>query len=173
MRRLVIPLLVYVVAIVAANVLTDRYGLVPAGFGLTVTAGTYAAGFALLARDFVQRVAGIGVVLVAILVGAILSLVLANPAIALASATAFLAAELADLVVYTPAISRVGFTVAALVSNIVAAPIDTVAFLWLAGFPVTLDAVVGQFVAKILWATLVPLVVYGIARALPRQPLNS
>jgi hypothetical protein len=35
-------------AIVAANQLTSRYGLIPVGFGLTATAGTYCAGCALI-----------------------------------------------------------------------------------------------------------------------------
>ena len=54
--HLTIATLAYAASIVAANYLTAHYGLVPAGFGLLVTAGTYAAGFALLARDFVQSI---------------------------------------------------------------------------------------------------------------------
>jgi hypothetical protein len=60
---------------------------------------------------------------------------------------------------------------AVLVSNVVAAPIDTVLFLALAGFGVTVAAVVGQFLAKVVWATLIPLTVYLIGRrALLREP---
>lgn len=44
----------YIGAIVAANYLTARYGMVAVLPGLTVTAGTYAAGLALLARDVLQ-----------------------------------------------------------------------------------------------------------------------
>jgi len=45
---------VFLGLVVAANVLTSTYGLVPAGFGLTATAGTWAAGLVLLARDLVD-----------------------------------------------------------------------------------------------------------------------
>lgn len=48
----------YVAAIVGANYLTAHYGLVPVLPGLLVTAGTYSAGLALLARDAVQDTAG-------------------------------------------------------------------------------------------------------------------
>lgn len=168
-----IALVLYVAAIVAANVMTDTLGLVPVGFGLVVTAGTFAAGFALLARDFVQRDLGLTAVLAAIAVGGVLSGFLASPGIALASVVAFTAAELVDLGIFTPARTRVGFAAAALASNVVAAPVDTVLFLYLAGFDVTWSAVAGQFIGKVVWATVVPLALYLIGKhALPRQPLD-
>ena len=42
-----IALATYIASIVAANWMTTTFGLVPIGFGLLVTAGTFAAGFAL------------------------------------------------------------------------------------------------------------------------------
>jgi uncharacterized PurR-regulated membrane protein YhhQ (DUF165 family) len=158
----VAALVVYVGAIVAANVLTQRYGLVPVGFGLVATAGTYAAGFALLARDFVHRFAGLGWVLGGILVGITISWFMASPALALASAAAFGIAELADLLVYLWSRPR-GVIHAAGWSNVVSAPIDTVVFLWIAGFPLTWPVLAGQLVGKLLWATAVPLFVYWLA----------
>lgn len=163
-----IAMATYVLAIVAANVLTFHFGLVPVGFGLLVTAGTYAAGFALLARDFVHRYANVWWVLAGIAFGIALSWVFASPAIALASAVAFGIAELVDLGVYLLARPK-GFVKAALVSNIVSAPIDTVLFLWIAGFPLTEESIVGQFVGKVLWATIVPLTLFvSVRRALLR-----
>jgi hypothetical protein len=167
-RRLALATVVYVAAIVAANVATARWGLVPAGFGLLVTAGTYFAGFALLARDFVQRFGRIPWVLAGIAVGGVLSWLLASPALAVASCAAFLLAELADLLVYTP-LHRRGFVRAAALSNVVSAPIDTLVFLWLAGFPITVHVLAGQLVAKLLWATAVPLLVYVLARRFARH----
>lgn len=151
---------VYAAAILAANVLTAHFGLVPVGFGLVVTAGTYAAGFALLARDFVQRYAGIPWVLAGIVFGVSLSWFFATPAIAVASAVAFAVAELADLLVFSSVRPRGGFVSAAGISNVVSAPIDTVLFLVIAGFPLTFESVVGQLVGKLLWATAVPLALY-------------
>lgn len=162
----------YVAAIVAANVLTFHFGLVPVGFGLLVTAGTYAAGFALLARDFVHRYAGLPWVFVGIAFGIVLSWLLASPAIALASAVAFGVAELVDLGVYSWAQPR-GFVKAALVSNMVSAPIDTVLFLAIAGFPLTFEAIVGQYVGKVVYATLIPLAIFVGVRALLRKPVDD
>jgi uncharacterized PurR-regulated membrane protein YhhQ (DUF165 family) len=159
-----IAVTVYVGAIVAANVLTFHFGLVPVGFGLVVTAGTYAAGFALLARDFVHRYANVWWVLGGIGFGIALSWVFASPAIALASAVAFGVAELVDLAVYV-SIRPKGFVKAALISNIVAAPVDTVLFLWIAGFPLTWESIIGQFIGKVLWATIVPLALYSLVRS--------
>lgn len=53
-----VALLGYIATIIAANWLTVTYGLVPIGFGLAVTAGTFAAGLALVLRDAVQVSAG-------------------------------------------------------------------------------------------------------------------
>ena len=162
----------YVAGIVAANVMTARLGLVPVGFGLMVTAGTFAAGLVLLVRDFLHRAGGVRVVLVGIAVGAVLSWVMAGPALAVASCVAFTAAELADLLVFTRARPR-GFIPAAGLSNLASAPVDTVLFLWLAGFPLTWPVIVGQLVAKLVWATLVPLALLGGARAVHDQPVHA
>lgn len=171
---LAISLAVYIAVIVAANVMTTRMGLVGVGFGLLVPAGTFAAGFALLARDFVQRHGGIPWVFAGIAAGAVLSYLMADPFIATASTVAFVGAELVDLAVFTPARLKVGFVGAALASNIVATPVDTVLFLWLAGFPLTWEAIAGQFIGKVVWATAVPLVLYvGARHAVLRQPVNA
>ena len=167
-------LAVYIAAIVAANVMTSHMGLVGVGFGLLVPAGTFAAGFALLARDFVHRNGGVRWVLVGIAVGAALSWYFATPQLAMASAVAFAGAELVDMTVFATLIDSVGFVTSALVSNIVSAPLDTVLFLWLAGFPLTWEAIAGQFIGKVVWATVVPLVLYvGASRVVSREPVRG
>lgn len=163
----------YAVAILAANVLTRWFGFVPAGFGLMVTAGTYAAGFALLARDFVQQYAGMKWVFAGIASGIALSWVLASPALAIASAAAFGIAELSDLIAYL-CVRRLGFITAAAISNLVSAPIDTMIFLAVAGFPLTWVTFDGQLVGKLLWATLAPLIAFWmVRRAVFRQSVNT
>lgn len=170
--KLVLALAAYVGAVVAANLMTTHLGLVSVGFGLLVTAGTFAAGFALLARDFIQRYGGYVPVFFAIGVGTVLSLFIADPHIAGASAIAFVGAELVDLLVFTPVRDRAGFVAGAISSNVVSAPVDTVLFLVLAGFPLTWEAVTGQFIGKVVLATLIPLALYVIGRrALLREPL--
>jgi uncharacterized PurR-regulated membrane protein YhhQ (DUF165 family) len=154
----------YVGAIVAANWLTAHYGLVPVLPGLLVTAGTYAAGAALLLRDVAQDAAGRVAVLAAIVVGGAMSWVMASPPLATASVAAFLIAELADMALYTP-LRRRGWARAVVASNTVGALLDTLVFLWLAGFGLTVTSVAGQLVGKVIWATLIPvLIVDGVLR---------
>ena len=144
----------YVATIVAANWLTSTFGLVPIGLGLAVTAGTFAAGAALILRDAVQCAAGKWVVLAAIVTGCVISYLVADPFIAVASAVAFLASELVDFAVFTP-LRRRSIAAAVLVSSIVSAPVDTVLFLHIAGFEVTWQAVLGQFIVKTAMAGVV------------------
>lgn len=154
----------YVGAIVAANVMTAQFGVWWVLPGLTATAGTYAAGLALGARDVLQDTGGRRLVLGAIAAGAGLSWWLTGPHLAVASGAAFLLSELADLAVYTP-LRRRGWARAVFASNIVGATVDTLAFLWLAGFPVTAPGVAGQLAGKLLWSTAVPvLAVMGVRR---------
>jgi uncharacterized PurR-regulated membrane protein YhhQ (DUF165 family) len=165
----------YITAIAAANWLTTRYGLVPMGFGLTATAGTYAAGVALLLRDVVQDACGWRWVLAGIASGAALTAV-TSPSLAVASTVAFLLAELLDMAVYTPLRDR-GWARAALLSGIAGAVIDTYTFLALAGFPVTAQSVGGQLVGKALWATALPvlavLTIRQVRRAIPRDAFGA
>jgi uncharacterized PurR-regulated membrane protein YhhQ (DUF165 family) len=82
-----------------------------------------------------------------IVLGALLSYLIASPFIALASGVAFLVSETADLAVYTP-LRRRGYVRAAVASNVVGAFVDTVLFLWIAGFPIA-SAIAGQMVGKV------------------------
>lgn len=152
----------YVATIAAANWLTSRYGLIPVGFGLVATAGTYAAGASFVARDSLQDAAGRRAVLGAILAGAALSAILAGPRLAVASAAAFAVSELVDMAVYTP-LRRRGYVRAAVASNLVGAVVDTAAFLALARFPVTTLVVAGQLVGK-TWLTLAAVALVAMVR---------
>lgn len=149
-----IPVAVYATTIVTANWLTATFGLVPIGFGLAVTAGTFAAGAALIARDWVQTSSGRAITITAIVAGAGLSWWLSTPAIAIASGIAFLVSELVDMGVFTPLRGR-SLPIAVVASSVVSAPVDTVLFLYLAGFGVTWQAVLGQFLVKTVMALLV------------------
>lgn len=168
--RGITALAAYITAIVAANWLTTRYGVVPMGFGLAATAGTYAAGLALLLRDVVQDVCGWRWVIAGIAAGAILTAV-TSPALAVASTVAFLLAETLDTAVYTPLRER-GWARAALLSGLVGAVVDTYAFLALAGFPVTTQTVAGQLVGKALWVTALPVLVVVAVRQVRRGQVS-
>jgi uncharacterized PurR-regulated membrane protein YhhQ (DUF165 family) len=149
--------------ILAANVVTSQLGMVPVGFGLVATAGTYFAGMTFILRDALQDAAGKRWTLAVIAAGALLSFLVADPFIALASAAAFGLAELADLAVYTPLRKR-GYIRAALASNIVGAVIDTVVFLTIAGFPLW-AALPGQMVGKLLVTAVAVAAVVGVRAA--------
>ena len=148
MRLRVVALFAAFVACVwLANLLTERYGFVSVGFGLTATAGTYAAGLSFGIRDALHEVGGRRIVFAAIAVGAVLSSFI-SPSLALASGVAFALSETADLAVYEP-LRRRRWVLAVIASNLVGAVADTGVFLHLAGFPVR-DALAGQLVGKAL-----------------------
>ncbi len=168
--RASVALVAFVTAIVTANYLTSEFGMVSVGFGLTATAGTFAAGLALLFRDALQEVVGWKWTVVGILAGAALTLIV-SPALALASAVAFLLAELADMAVYTP-MRRRGWAKAVVASNTVGAAVDTFIFLWLAGFPVTASGVGGQLLVKLAWVTAIPLAAILAFHALRRHSVQ-
>lgn len=165
-----LSLLAYVGSVVAANALTATYGLVPAGLGLLVPAGTYCAGLALAFRDVVHERVGRAGSVAAIVVGTVLTAFL-SPELALASAAAFGASEMLDMAVYGP-LRRHGWKRAVVCSNVVGAVADTLIFLSLAGFPITASAVTGQLLVKAVWVTaLFVAVVVVVRRAVPRQPV--
>lgn len=159
MKLKIIAAIGFIATILAANYVTTEYGMVPVGFGLVATAGTYFAGLTFVLRDTVQDTAGKAWTVALIVAGAALSFVVSAPFIALASGVAFLVSEVADLCVYTP-LRRRGFVRAAVASNVVGAFVDTVLFLWIAGFPIA-GAVAGQMVGKLAVTLVVVLAVVG------------
>jgi uncharacterized PurR-regulated membrane protein YhhQ (DUF165 family) len=130
-----------------ANVATANIGLVPIGFGLMVTAGTFFAGLSLILRDVVHEVAGLWIALAAVVIGATLSGLTAGTVLATASLAAFIASELADSGIYAILRRRL-LWLAVLLSGCVGLVLDTLVFLYLAGFPLTAGTFVGQVLVK-------------------------
>lgn len=124
--------------------------LIPVAPGLLAPSGVLMAGLALVLRDLVQRRLGLAPAAGAILAGALLSALLAPPALVLASAAAFLVSEAADLAVYTP-LQRRGLVAAVAASSLAGLVADSVVFLSLAFG--SLDFLAGQVVGK-LWMVL-------------------
>src|SRR3954467_12017004 len=83
----------FVATIWAANWLISHFGVVNVGFGLVAPAGVFAVGVAFTLRDTTHRTLGPWAVIAAIVIGALLSWLIA-PAFALASGVAFLVSEL-------------------------------------------------------------------------------
>jgi len=126
----------YVAAIVLVNWLFAPAQLVP-GLSVwpTMFGDLYLAniivGIVFVLRDYAQREVGHKVLLATLVAGAITYLMV-DPAIALASITAFILSELADWAIYSfwkkPLQQRILF------SSLVAVPLDTFAFQHLAGY---------------------------------------
>lgn len=160
----ILSLVLFVATIPAANWLVGNVGtvcipagpcLVPVGFGLFAPSGVMVVGLAFVLRDLVQNSLGAWAALAGIALGSALSLAVAPPALAIASALAFMFSELADFAVYTP-LRRRGFLVAVALSSLVGLAVDSAAFLWLAFG--SLDTLAGQIVGK-LWALLAAIAV--------------
>lgn len=135
--------------------------LIPVGFGLMAPSGVLMIGLALVLRDAVHELAGWKWALAAVLAGCALSLAFSPPALALASAAAFLTAELADFAVYARLRAR-GKALAVLASGAVGAALDSALFVWLAFGSLEFSA--GTTLAKIYASLAVALVLAIIAR---------
>lgn len=152
----------------AANWAIENWGVVDIPFGLQAPAGVYFAGLAFGLRDVLHELGGRLWVVGAILAGAALSYMISDGAeipggvvsIAAASGVAFLLSEFADFAVYSPLRER-QWVVAAVLSNLVGAVVDSALFLWLAFGSV--EFIEGQVVGKMLM-TLPVLLLLWVAR---------
>lgn len=167
--RAVVTLAAYLATIPAANLLITHVGPVPVGFGYLAPAGVFTVGLALVLRDLVHEWLGRTAVLAAIVVGAALSYLVASPALATASAAAFLVAELADMAVYGPLRKR-GLLWAVAGSNAVGLIVDSVLFLWLAFG--SLAFLPGQILAK-AYMTLAAVAVIAVIQRRRAQAVTA
>lgn len=152
-----LALAAFAATIPAANWMIGHIGacgagpcVIPVGFGLYAPSGVLMVGLALLLRDVVHDRLGALWAAGAIMAGAALSLLLAPPALALASGAAFLLSEGADMAVYAP-LRRRRLILAVILSGIAGAIVDSALFLWLAFG--SLDFIAGQVIGK-AWMTL-------------------
>jgi uncharacterized PurR-regulated membrane protein YhhQ (DUF165 family) len=133
--------------------------LIPVWPGIMAPSGVLAIGLGFTLRDLVQRRLGLRYTAVGILLGAGVSALL-DPALALASGTAFLFSEFLDLFVYTP-LQRRNLFAAVIGSNVVGIIADSVIFLGLAFG--SLQFIEGQIIGK-LWMTLAALPIIWLIR---------
>jgi uncharacterized PurR-regulated membrane protein YhhQ (DUF165 family) len=143
--------LTYVVLIVVINWGFTVVPLVKMPGGEMWPPLSLAVGFVFVVRDFAQREIGHRVLL-AMLVGAGLSYVMASPYVAIASAAAFFVSEFADWLVYT--VTRRPLATRILYSSLLGTPIDSVVFLWGIGH-LTVSGVVAMTISKMLGALVV------------------
>jgi len=142
--------------------------VLPVAPGLAAPSGVITVGVALVLRDLLQRCCGTLWAVLAILLGAAFSLLLAPPMLALASCVAFLLSELVDFAIYTP-LQRRRLVLAVIAAAIAGTVVDSFVFLTIAFH--SLDFMAGQVVGK-LWAVLVSLpLVRLMRRVAPTDPL--
>jgi len=153
-REGVLFLIGFGLCIPAANWLIGNVGtvcppnapcLIPVAPGVMAPSGVITIGLAFVLRDLVQRRIGVRWAAAAVVAGAGLSAFFAPPALVVASGTAYLFSETADLAVYTP-LQRRRLVLAVFASSIVGLIVDSILFLYLAFG--SLDFLLGQVVGK-------------------------
>lgn len=153
-----LPMIAFCLTVPAANWLIQNLGwqfepqgphLIPVAPGLMAPSGVLMVGVALLLRDLVQHRLGIRWCFIAIVIGGCLSAVFSPRSLVVASVSAFILSEVADLFVYTPLYRR-RLLLAVMLSGIVGAAVDSAIFLWIAFS--SLDLLTGQVIGK-LWMT--------------------
>jgi len=155
-----IPLANWMISNIGTFCIPDGLCLIPVAPGLMATSGVVAVGAALVLRDLVQRRLGLIWAMLAVVIGAVMSGLVAPPALAFASIAAFALSELADMAIFTP-LQRRGLVLAVAASSVVGLAVDSAVFLFLAFG--NLDFLLGQIVGK-SWAVLVALPLLHLLR---------
>ena len=118
---------VYIATVVAINMAFAYIPPIVLFDGTIFTIGSVIAGLVFVARDFAQREVGHKAVLALMLAAGLLSYLLADPFVAIASITAFAISELTDYIIYSK--YKGDFNKRVVVSSLVSVPIDTAVFL--------------------------------------------
>ena len=140
----------YVVSIVLVNWMFTAIAPWPTPLGDLYLANIV-VGFVFVLRDYAQREIGHSV-LAATAVGGVLTWFMVDPVIAVASITAFVLSAMADWGVYS--FMRRPLSQRILISSLIAVPLDTLAFQYLAGY-LTPAAFVTEIASKALGVLLV------------------
>lgn len=121
----------YLTSIVLVNFAFSALPMIDLPFDQHIPFGTLLVGFIFVLRDYAQREIGNGIY-IAMLIGVLLSYVMADPFVAVASAVAFGLSELVDAIVFTytkkPMRDRI------LLSSAASTPVDSAVFLLMLGF---------------------------------------
>ena len=118
---------IYITTVVAINMAFAYIPPVVLFDGTIFTVGSVIAGLVFVARDYAQRQVGHKAVLALMAAAGLLSYLLADPFVAIASITAFAISELSDYIVYSK--YKGDFNKRVVVSSLVSVPIDTAVFL--------------------------------------------
>lgn len=121
--------LAYVASILAVNIGFMVVPMVPIGSEMWAPMSLLVGAIFVL-RDFAQREVGHGV-LIAMLIGAVLSYWLASPFVAVASVVAFMISETADWIVYS--VTKRPLRQRIVLSSLIGTPLDSAVFLLMIG----------------------------------------
>lgn len=158
---LTVPAANWMVSNVGSTCIPDGPCVIPVWRGVVAPSGVALAGLSLVLRDLAQEEVGGRWALAAVLAGAIIAAVVATPQLAVASASAFLVAELVDLLIYTALRGR-GFLVASLTSSMAGLLLDSLIFVWVAFG--SADLLLGQSLGKAWMVLAVTPILYSIRR---------
>jgi len=129
------PFVAMMVLVVAASNYLVQFPFAHFGLGEVLTWGAFTYPVAFFVNDLTNRRFGVAaarrVVLVGFLIAVVLSIWLATPRIALASGTAFLAAQLLDTAIFNR-LRRTAWWRAPLISTILGSVLDTILFFGIA-----------------------------------------
>ena len=157
MGKLLHPyMIIYVLTILLLNFGFSYVPMIETAMGL-ISPMAVVAGIVFVVRDFAQREAG-HLVLLAMALAAILTFLLADPFVAVASVAAFAISELTDWGLYTA--TKKPFHQRVWLSSLISTPVDTAVFLWL------IDGMtLGTFILMVLAKMLAAAFIYFFYRA--------
>ena len=118
---------IYIATVVAINMAFAYIPPIVLFDGTIFTIGSVVAGLVFVARDYAQREVGHKSVLALMAAAGLLSYLLADPFVAIASISAFAISEITDYIVYSK--YKGDFNKRVVVSSLVSVPIDTAVFL--------------------------------------------
>lgn len=141
----------YIGLVVLVNVLFSIVPMIETSIGF-VSPVAVIVGLIFVARDYAQRAAG-HMVIVAMLIATVISYLMADPFVAVASALAFLSSEIFDWVLYT--VTKKPFHKRVLISSLFSTPVDTAVFLyWINGMSL------GTFLLMVASKLIAAVVIY-------------
>jgi uncharacterized PurR-regulated membrane protein YhhQ (DUF165 family) len=121
----------YIATVVLANLGFSYIPMIPLPGGEMFAPMSLLVGFIFVLRDFAQKAIG-HKIFIAMFVGVAVSYLLADPFVAIASATAFAISEVIDWAVYS--FSNRSLKDRILLSSAISVPIDSVVFMLMVGF---------------------------------------
>ncbi|MCE3268488.1 MAG: beta-carotene 15,15-monooxygenase [Burkholderiales bacterium] len=118
--------------------------------------GVLFAGIAFILRDILQRLAGLWLSIIAVVLGTVISYIYVNPELAIAGSLAYFLSEITDTIIYS-SLQKYNLVLAIFISSCAGLVVDSVVFLHMAFH--SYQFLLGQIIGKLLIVTLcIPLI---------------